>query len=108
MASNPLTDPQWAERIVDRVDALATIVRRYTTDPVIKIVRGVVFGLLAMLGFFGVLALLLIAIPRAMHSALDSAVSREAAVWISYFVLSALFVTVGSVAMRRRHSKDPS
>jgi len=108
MASNPLTDPQWAERIVDQIDRIAVVVRRYTTDPVIKLIRGVVFGLLALLGFFGVLALLLIALPRALHSALDAAVSREAAVWISYFVLSALFVTVGTVAMRRRHSKDPS
>lgn len=108
MVSNPLTDPQWAERIVDRIDALAAVVRRYTTEPVITLVRGVVFGLLAMLGALGVLALLLIGLPRALHSALDAAVSRDAAVWISYFILSAVFVTVGSLAMRRRHTKDHS
>lgn len=106
MVSNPLTDPQLAARVVDRIDAIAAVVRRYTTEPAIKLVRGIVFGLLAMLGLLGVAALALIALPRALQSTLDVAVSHRAAVWISYYVFSALFLLVGSIAMRRRHSKD--
>jgi hypothetical protein len=32
MVSNPLTDPEWADRTVDFIDRVVSTVRRYTTQ----------------------------------------------------------------------------
>ena len=47
MVSNPLTDPQWADRTVDFIDRWVSTIRRYTTQPIVTGARGLVFGLLA-------------------------------------------------------------
>ena len=106
MATNPITDPELAARLVDRIDEAATAVRRQTTDRVVKLIRAIVFGLLAALGAIGVLVLLLIAVPRAVQSALDALVDHPQSVWISYFLLSGIFLLFGVVAMRGRHRKE--
>lgn len=104
MVSNPFTDPNWAERSVDTIDRWVQKVRRYTTQPIVTAARGLVFGLLAIFGGLTVLVLLLIALPRALHGLFDNAVDRDTAVWIGYFVLSALFALAGVALMRKRHS----
>lgn len=104
MVSNPFTDPNWAERTVDAVDRWVSTVRRYSTQPVITVARGLVFGLLAVFGAASALVLLVIAIPRAIQGALVSVVERDAAVWISYFIVSGLFALAGTALMRKRHS----
>lgn len=104
MVSNPFTDPNWAERSVDAIDRWVSAVRRYTTQPVITVARGLVFGLLAVFGALAAIVLLVIGLTRALQSALDAVVDRDAAVWISYFVVSALFALAGMALMRKRHS----
>jgi hypothetical protein len=41
---------------------------------------------------------------RGLQAALDSVVSHEVSVWLSYFILSALFLVVGILLMRKRYT----
>ena len=108
MTSNPLTDPEWAERSVDFIDRIVAFIRDHTTRPIIKSARGIVFGLLAGFGIVCLMVLFLIAISRALQAALDAAFAHETAVWMSYFILSALFGSIGIILMKKRHTKDNS
>jgi hypothetical protein len=106
MVSNPLTDPEWADRSVDFIDRAVATVRKYTTQPVVATARGVVFGLLASFGVVSMLVLLCIALTRGLIAAFDAAVSHSAAVWISYFIVSAMFAALGIILMRKRFNND--
>lgn len=106
MASNPLTDPEWAERSVDFIDRIVSFIRDHTTKPIIKSARGLVFGLLAAFGLVALSVLFIIAIGRGLQAALDAAFAHETAVWMSYFILSALFALIGTLLMKKRHTKD--
>ena len=106
MVSNPLTDPEWADRTVDFIDRVVSTVRRYTTQPLVTTARGLVFGLLGTFGIVGILVLLIVGITRGLQAALDSVVNHDASVWISYFILSAVFAVIGFVMMRRRYTEE--
>ena len=106
MVSNPLTDRQWADRTVDFIDRWVSTIRRYTTQPIVTGARGLVFGLLASFGVVALVILLLLGITRGLQEALDLALDRDAAVWISYFVLAALFAGLGAALMRARHPQQ--
>ena len=71
MVSNPLTDPEWADRTVDFIDRVVSTVRRYTTQPLVTTARGLVFGLLGTFGIVGILVLLIVGITRGLQAALD-------------------------------------
>ena len=105
MASNPLTDPEWATRTVDFIDRAVSTVRRYTTQPVVTTARGAVFGILASFGIAGGLALLCIALARGVQAGLDSVLSHAVAVWLSYFILGAVFLVLGIILMRKRFTE---
>jgi hypothetical protein len=107
--SNPLTDPEWANRSVDFIDRWVQLVRRYTTQPIVTTARGVVFGLLATFGVVSVIVVLSVGIARGLIAALDAGLSHEQAVWGTYFILSALFFLLGTFLMRKRFKEeDPS
>ena len=106
MVSNPLTDPEWASRTVDFIDRLVATVRKYTTQPLVTTARGVVFGLLGSFGVVAVIVLFVVGLVRGLQAALDSLVNHQASVWISYFILSAVFLAIGSVLMRRRYTEE--
>ena len=106
MVSNPLTDPEWADRAVDFIDRVVSTVRRYTTQPLVTTARGLVFGLLGTFGIVGILVLLIVGITRGLQAALDSVVNHDASVWISYFILSAVFAVIGFILMRRRYTEE--
>ncbi|MCX6518596.1 MAG: hypothetical protein NTV13_08060 [Actinobacteria bacterium] len=106
MVSNPLTDPEWADRTVDFIDRVVSTVRRYTTQPLVTTARGLVFGLLGTFGIVGILVLLIVGITRGLQAALDSVVNHDASVWISYFILSAVFAVIGFILMRRRYTEE--
>lgn len=106
MPSNPLTDPEWAERSVDFIDRVVATIRRYTTSPLLKTARGLVFGLLGAIGLISAFTLLCIALARGIQAALDAVVDHTTSVWISYFILSAFFLLVGIALLRRRHTKE--
>ena len=106
MASNPLNDPEWATRAVDFIDRIVGSIRKYTTQPLIRVARGIVFGLLAGFGIAVALVLVLIGLSRGLQSALDAVFEHEVSVWVSYFILSAIFLVIGIVLMRRRYTPE--
>lgn len=106
MVSNPLTDPDWARRVVDFIDRIVSTIRRYTTQPLVALARGLVFGLLGAFGVVAVVVLLIVGLTRGLQAALDAAFSRDVAVWMSYFVLAAIFALVGAALMNRRFTDD--
>ena len=106
MASNPLNDPEWATRAVDVIDRIVGSIRKYTTQPLIFVARGIVFGLLAGFGIAVALVLALIGLSRGLQSALDAVFEHEVSVWVSYFILSAVFLVIGIVLMRRRYTPE--
>ena len=106
MVSNPLTDPEWADRSVDFIDRVVSTIRRYTTQPLVTTARGIVFGLLGSFGVVAMAVLLIVGVTRGLQAALDAVVNHEAAVWISYFILAAIFGLLGTILMRRRYTEE--
>ena len=106
MISNPFTDPRWAKKTVDAIDRWVDFVSDKTTRPVANLVRGVVFGLIAVVAAITVTVLIFIGLTRGLNELLDVWLNRENAVWISYFILSILFASAGALLMRKRHPKQ--
>ncbi len=106
MVSNPLTDPEWADRSVAFIDRVVATVRKYTTQPLVTTARGIVFGLLASFGVLTGTVLLVVGLVRGLQAALDAVVNHQAAVWISYFILAALFLIIGILLMRKRYTPE--
>jgi hypothetical protein len=50
--------------------------------------------------------LLLVGLVRGLQAALDAVVDHQTSVWISYFILSALFLVIGIVLMRKRYTPE--
>lgn len=106
MAGNPLTDPNWAVEVTDKIVDTIDKVRDRTTKPIVLIARGLVFGLLS--AFLGIVALilLLVGVSRALINFIEWPLDHDTAVWVSYFVLGGLLCLVGTVCMIKRQSKD--
>ncbi len=106
MAGNPLTDPNWAVEVTDKIVDTIDKVRDRTTKPIVFIARGLVFGLLS--AFLGIVALilLLVGVSRALINFIEWPLDHDTAVWVSYFVLGGLLCLVGTVCMIKRQSKD--
>jgi len=100
--SNPFTDPQWATNTVDMIDRLVSIVKRYTTRPLVIVARLVVFGILAVCISIVIGVLLVIGAIRALQALGDVWFGHGTSVWLSYMVLGAVFVAIGAILMRRR------
>jgi predicted lysophospholipase L1 biosynthesis ABC-type transport system permease subunit len=100
-----LNDPELPSRIVDRIDRIVGMVRDRTTTPLVFAIRGIVFGLMALVGvvFFSIIGL--IALVRGLHSLFDLWWSREVAVWFTYLILAAFFGLIGAVLLRRRRPR---
>lgn len=106
MASNPLSDPNWAKHTADTVERLVTTVRDKTTANLAVAARGLVFGLLgAILGLVA-LVLFLIAISRALQAVLEYPLDHDTAVWVSYLLLGTLFCLIGAILMAKRHTTE--
>ncbi len=103
MISNPFTDPKWAKKTVDAVDRWVDFISDKTTRPIANLVRLVVFGVIAVVATTTIIALALIGISRALNELLDVWLTRQTAVWISYFILSFVFVAIGAWLMRKRY-----
>ena len=106
MVSNPFSDPNWSTAVVDFIDRWLGFVRDHTTRPLIAIIRGLIFGTMALVGVLFVSIIFLIGLMRALNSLLDIWWSRDTAVWASYFVIGAIFVALGALSMRRRSPRD--
>lgn len=103
MISNPFTDPRWAKKTVEAIDRWVDFISDKTTRPIANLVRLVVFGVIAVVATITIIALALIGISRALNELLDIWLTRQNAVWISYLILSFVFVAIGAWLMRRRY-----
>ena len=103
MISNPFTDPKWAKKTVASIDRWVDFISDKTTRPIANLVRLVVFGVIAVVATVTIVVLALIGISRALNELLDIWLTRQNAVWISYFLLSFVFVAIGAWLMRKRY-----
>lgn len=103
MISNPFTDPRWAKKTVEAIDRWVDFISDKTTRPIANLVRLVVFGVIAVVATITIIVLALIGISRALNELLDIWLTRQDAVWISYFILSFVFMAIGAWLMRRRY-----
>lgn len=103
MISNPFTDPKWATKTVAAIDRFVDFVSDKTTRPIANLVRLIVFGIIAMVAATTIVVLALIGMSRALNELLDRWLTRQDAVWVSYFVLSFIFVAIGAWLMRKRY-----
>ena len=103
MISNPFTDPKWAKKTVASIDRWVDFISDKTTRPIANLVRLVVFGVIAVVATVTIVVLALIGISRALNELLDIWLTRQNAVWISYFILSFVFVAIGAWLMRTRY-----
>jgi hypothetical protein len=106
MPGNPLTDENWATDLTDQITSVVGNIRDKTTNNAIKVVRGVVFGLLAT--FLGLVALVLMLImsTRALQSLLDIWFEWDKAVYLSYFVVGGILTVSGLLLMSKRQATD--
>jgi hypothetical protein len=106
MPGNPLTDPNWAPDLTAQITTFVGNVRDKTTNNAIKVVRGVVFGLLGLfLGLVAIVLLLIIA-TRGLQSLLDIWFEWDKSVYLSYFVVGGILTLAGMLLMNKRHSAD--
>ena len=103
MISNPFTDPKWAKKTVAVIDRWIDFIRDKTTRPIANFVRLIVFGLIAIVAAITIIVLALVGLSRGLNELLDVWLTRDDAVWVSYFILSFIFVAIGAWLMRRRY-----
>lgn len=103
MISNPFTDPKWAKKTVAVIDRWVDFVSDKTTRPIANLVRLVVFGLIALVAAITIIVLALVGISRGLNELLDVWLTRDDSVWVSYFILSSIFVAIGIWLMRKRY-----
>ena len=106
MESEQHVDDKWMKRFLDVLDDGIAFVRDRTTLPLVKIVRGTVFGTFGALGAVLVFIFLLLALFRGINELLDLWWSRETSVWASYLILGGMFLLIGGRLMRRRSPRD--
>ncbi len=92
----------WTTDLLDRLDHYIDVVRSNTTDRLVKVVRLVVFGLIAVIVGSMAAVLALIALVRV----LDVVLPRE--VWLPYVVLGAIFLAAGMFLWSKRTAPTPS
>jgi hypothetical protein len=71
-------------------------------------VRLIVFGLIAIVAAMTIIVLALVGLSRGLNELLDIWLTRDDAVWVSYFILSFIFVAIGAWLMRRRYPNKQS
>jgi uncharacterized membrane protein len=106
MPGNPLTDPNWATEVSDRITTFVGNVRDKTANNAAKVVRGLVFAMLALFLALAIVVLLLVMLTRLMQSVLDIWLAWDKAVYLSYFVIGGLFTIVGALLISKRTSAD--
>lgn len=104
MPGNPLTDPNWATEVTEQITTLVGNVRAKTTDNAVKVVRGVVFGMIGLFLAVVAVVLLLIISTRGLQSLLDIWFAWDKAVWLSYFLVGGILTIAGLFLMSRRQS----
>jgi hypothetical protein len=107
MPGSLFSDPNWATDVTDKIVDVVGKVRDNTTNRAIDVVRGVVFGLLALVAGLAAVPLLVIFVVRASQQVLAKWVFDEGrAVWVTYMGLGMLLIVAGFFAMSKRFTDD--
>ena len=104
MPANPLTDPNWATETTDKLVGVIDNIRAQTTQKVVYVARGAVFGVLAaLLGMF-IAIVALVGLMRGFQALLELAVGWDRAVYLSYLIVGGILSIVGLVLFRKRNA----
>lgn len=87
-------DDDWAIQTADTIDRIVESVRSNTSDKLVSVTRGVVFGLLAAILATTALVLVSVVLVRILVILLGSA-------WAAYLVLGGLFTLFGLLLWRQ-------
>jgi hypothetical protein len=104
-ASTPKpAEPDWAAQTADQIERVVVSIRSKTADPLDRIVRIVVYGILAAVLGTAALVLLSVALVRALDVLLPGAV------WSAHLVVGGIFTLAGLFlwTKRRRPADDRS
>jgi hypothetical protein len=93
------TGGDWAAQTADTIERVVGSVRGKTSEPIERIARLVVYGLVAAV--VGVMALILLVVG--LVRAADAYLPGE--VWIPYLVVGGIFTLGGLLLWRKRHVK---
>ena len=103
-APGPEGGEDWAATTADAIERAVQSVRAKTADPLERVVRLVVYGLLAGIVGIAIAVLLTVAAFRGLVELLDLVWKPE--VWLAYVILGGIFVIVGLLVWTRRTSKN--
>ena len=106
MAGNPLTDPRWPGDLADAVENVVGQVRDRATTPVVKITRGIVYGVLASFVAITALVSVVIGMTRALQILLELGLTEAQAVYVSYFIMGGILSLAGWLVLVMRHTGD--
>lgn len=101
MNQTPPQESDWAAQLVDGLESIIDAVRSKTTEPVTRIVRYLVFGVMA--AGVGITALMLLTIGAVRG--LDALIPGKHTIWAADFILGGMFLLIGSFAWRKRHRR---
>lgn len=91
-------EADWAKETADRIESLVVSIRSKTADPLERVVRVVVYGIVAAVLAVAALVLLTAALVRAV----DVAIPGE--VWSAHLAIGGIFTLVGLFLWTRRRS----
>ena len=100
---DPGAGEDWAAATADAIERAVQSVRAKTADPLERVVRLTVYGLLAGIVGIAIAVLLTIAAVRGLIELIDLVWQRE--VWLAYLILGGIFVVAGLLVWRRRTPK---
>ena len=101
-SSSSLIGGDWPAQAADAVVKAVETVRDRTTTPIMKIARGLVFGVFAGTILIVIAVFAIIGLVRLLDEALPSGV------WLPYLILGVLFTVVGAILFRRRNAPEPA
>lgn len=97
------TGEDWAAATADAIERAVQSVRSKTADPLERVVRLVVYGLLAGIVGLAIAVLFAVAALRGLVVLIDVVWQPE--VWLAYLILGGIFVVAGLLVWRRRTAK---
>jgi len=109
MAGNPLNNPNWAPELASLVERYVGMVRDNVTGKAVKVVRGIVFGVVVAFTSIAALVLALIIGTKLLQRIVNIGgfIDRDSSVWVSYMVLGGMLFLAGLFCMRKRNTPQP-
>jgi hypothetical protein len=93
----------WVSQVVGLIDRYVGALNTKATRPIIKIVRGIVYGVIA--ACLGVMALILLAIAAVRGLVqLTGAIFTHEQAWLAEVLVGAVFLLGGLLLLSRRHA----